>query len=145
MTLSTADLRADDDPMGKKKQGPRAGQPKRRTFTAAYKLAIVEEYESLTEPGAKGALLRREGLYHSHLIDWTRSRDAGGLDALAAKPSGPKGRSAAEKENDRLRADNERLARELAKSQAVVEIMGKLQGLLETISEGTDTDRRSTS
>ncbi|WNV92193.1 hypothetical protein RM788_04950 [Umezawaea sp. Da 62-37] len=145
MTLSTADLRADDDPMGKKKQGPRAGQPKRRTFTAAYKLAIVEEYESLTEPGAKGALLRREGLYHSHLIDWTRSRDAGGLDALAAKPSGPKGRSAAEKETDRLRADNERLARELAKSQAVVEIMGKLQGLLETISEGTDTDRRSTS
>ncbi|WP_399345261.1 IS3 family transposase [Umezawaea sp. Da 62-37] len=127
--MSTADLRADDDPMGKKKQGPRAGQPKRRTFTAAYKLAIVEEYESLTEPGAKGALLRREGLYHSHLIDWTRSRDAGGLDALAAKPSGPKGRSAAEKETDRLRADNERLARELAKSQAVVEIMKTARAL----------------
>jgi hypothetical protein len=59
---------------------------------------------------------------------------------LAAKPSGPKGKSSAEKENDQLRADNERLARELAKSQAVVEIMGKLQGLLETISESTDTD-----
>jgi transposase len=59
---------------------------------------------------------------------------------LGAKPSGPKGKSSAEKENDKLRADNERLARELAKSQAVVEIMGKLQGLLETISESTDTD-----
>lgn len=55
--LSAADLRADDEPMGKKKPGPRAGQAKRRTFTAAYKLAIVEEYERLTEPGAKGALL----------------------------------------------------------------------------------------
>jgi transposase len=145
VTLSAADLLADDGPVGKKKQGPRASQPKRRTFTAAYKLAIVEEYESLTESGAKGALLRREGLYHSHLIDWTRSRDAGGLDALAAKPSGPKAKSAEEKENDRLRADNERLVRELAKSQAVVEIMGKLQGLLETISESTDTDPMSTS
>jgi transposase-like protein len=144
VTLSVADLQADDGSVGKKKQGSRAGQAKRRTFTAAYKLAIVEEYEGLTEPGAKGALLRREGLYHSHLIDWTRSRDAGGLDALAAKPSGPKGKSSAEKENEKLRADNERLARELANSQAVVEIMGKLQGLLETISESTDTDPGST-
>ena len=138
--MSVADLQADDGAVSKKKRGSRAGQAKRRTFTAAYKLAIVEEYEGLTEPGAKGALLRREGLYHSHLIDWARSRDAGGFDALAAKPSGPRGRSSAEKETDKLRADNERLARELAKSQAVVEIMGKLQGLLETISESTDTD-----
>jgi transposase len=144
VTLSVADLQADDGPVGKKKRGSRAGQAKRRTFTAAYKLAIVEEYEGLTEPGAKGALLRREGLYHSHLIDWTRNRDAGGLGALGVKPSGPRGKSAAEKENDRLRADNERLARELATSRSVVEIMGKLQGLLETISESTDTDPRST-
>jgi transposase-like protein len=129
VTLCVADLQADDGPVGKKKRGSRAGQAKRRTFTAAYKLAIVEEYEQLTEPGAKGALLRREGLCHSHLIDWTQSRDAGGLDALGVKPLGPKGKSPAEKENDKLRADNERLARELATSQAVVEIMGKLHGL----------------
>jgi len=76
VTLSAADLQADNGQVVKKKRGSRDGQAKRRTFTAAYKLAIVEEYEQLTEPGSKGALLRREGLYHSHLIDWARSRDA---------------------------------------------------------------------
>jgi transposase len=58
---------------------PRADRPKRRTFTAEYKLAIVAEYDALTEPGARGALLRREGLYHSHIIEWRRARDAGVL------------------------------------------------------------------
>ncbi|MFF3159408.1 transposase, partial [Streptomyces sp. NPDC057910] len=122
MTLSNADLLAvvaDDEVVGKKKQGPRAGGPKRRSFTAEYKLRIVEEYERLTEPGAKGALLRREGLYHSHIIDWRTARDAGALDALAARPAGPAGppgKTAAQKENDKLQAENERLAAELAKS-----------------------------
>ncbi|GAA0597425.1 hypothetical protein [Actinomadura livida] len=54
--------------MGEKK-GPRAGRPKRRVFSPEYKLAIVEEWEQLTEPGARGALLRREGLYHCHIQD----------------------------------------------------------------------------
>ena len=47
------------------KRGPRAGQPKRRTFTAAYKLKILERYEQLEDPRERGALLRREGLYHT--------------------------------------------------------------------------------
>ena len=54
MTLSVADLRADDDVVGRK-QGPRAGRPKRRVFSPEYKLAIVAEWEQLTEPGARGA------------------------------------------------------------------------------------------
>jgi hypothetical protein len=62
--------------------GPRAEQPKRRTFTAEYKLAMVAEYDAATEPGAKGALLRREGLYSSHIIEWRRARDAGALAVL---------------------------------------------------------------
>jgi transposase len=64
VTLSSADLQArgaDDVIVGKKKRGPRADRPKRRTFTPEFKLAIVEEYERLSEPGARGALLRREG------------------------------------------------------------------------------------
>ncbi|MDX3227212.1 hypothetical protein [Streptomyces sp. ME19-01-6] len=60
---------ADDEVVGNKKLGPRAGGPKRWSFTPEHKLRIMEEYERLTEPGAKGALLRREGLYHSHIID----------------------------------------------------------------------------
>src|SRR4051812_50224765 len=57
--------------------GPRAQRPKRRTFTAEYKLAMIAEYDAATEPGAKGALLRREGLYSSHIIEWRRARGAG--------------------------------------------------------------------
>lgn len=92
MTLSSADLEAgvaDDEVVGKKKHGPRAGGPKRRSSTPEYKLRIVEEHERLTEPGAKGALLRREGLYHSHIIDWRAARDAG---AWMRRPPGRPGR-----------------------------------------------------
>ena len=54
-------------------------RPKRRTFTAVYKLEVLAEYERLTEPGAKGALLRREGLHTSHLVAWRRGRETGEL------------------------------------------------------------------
>ncbi len=64
----------DDDP---------AARPKRRRFDAAFKLAIFEEHERLTDPGAKGALLRREGLYSSHVVEWRRARDVGALKELA--------------------------------------------------------------
>ncbi|GAA3604179.1 hypothetical protein GCM10022419_105990 [Nonomuraea rosea] len=115
--------------------------PKRRSFTPEYKLAMVEAYDAATEPGAKGALLRREGLYHSHIIEWRKARDAGALNALAAKPSGPKTRkSGAEKENERLRARAERAERELAKTKAALEIMGKAHALLELLSESADND-----
>ena len=56
-----------------------AARPKRRQFSADYKLAILEEYEGITEDGGKGALLRREGLYSSHIVEWQRARDAGAL------------------------------------------------------------------
>jgi transposase-like protein len=147
VTLSNADLLAgvaDDEVVGKKKQGSRAGGPKRRTFTAEYKLRIVEEYERLTEPGAKGALLRREGLYHSHIIDWRTARDAGALDALAARPTGPPGKSAAQKENEKLQAENERLAAELAKSQKALAILGKAHELLELLSGSEDSTPKRT-
>jgi transposase-like protein len=121
-----------------------SGGPKRRSFTAEYKLRIVEEYERLTEPGAKGALLRREDLYHSHIVDWRAARDAGALGALAVKPSGPAGRTAAEKEAERLRAENERLAAELAKSQKALAILGKAHELLELLSGSEDSDSRRT-
>ena len=67
-------------------RGPRADQPKRRTFTPAYKLAVVEQYDQLTDPRERGALLRREGLYHSHIQQWREARDKGTLPALSPKP-----------------------------------------------------------
>src|SRR6266480_4163910 len=122
---------------------PRSDQPRRRSFTAEYKAAILAEYDSLTEPGAKGALLRREGLYSSHLIEWRRARDAGARAGLADKPRKPT-RGPVEVEAERLRRDNERLRAELAKTKAALDVVGKAHALLELLSESADTDPRST-
>ncbi|MEV4078088.1 hypothetical protein [Nonomuraea fuscirosea] len=67
MTLTVADLRGDltDDGQAGKGDRPRSDRPKRRSFTPEYKLAMVEAYDAATGPGAKGALLRREGLYQA--------------------------------------------------------------------------------
>jgi len=122
--------------------GPRSDQPKRRTFTAEYKLAMVAEYDAATEPGAKGALLRREGLYSSHIVEWRRARDAGALAGVADKPRRP-ARSDADREAERLRVENERLRAELAKTRAALDVVGKAHALLGLISESADTDPRS--
>src|SRR5512132_1476242 len=78
MSLAAADVgRAHDGPMGSTPD-PRADRPRRRAFTPEYKLAILAEYDQPTEPGARGALLRREGLYSSHLVERRRARRARG-------------------------------------------------------------------
>jgi transposase len=136
MTMTLADRPVDDGAVS-----PRSERPKRRTFSAEYKLGIVAEYEA-AEPGEKGALLRREGLYSSHVVEWRRARDAGALKGLAAQPRGP-GRSSEQVENDALRRDNERLARELAKTRAALEVVGKAHALLELLSESAEPDTRS--
>ena len=118
MTMTMADAPVDDGVVS-----PRAERPKRRTFTAEYKLAMVAEYDA-AEPGAKGALLRREGLYSSHVVEWRRARDAGALDGVTAKPPA-RGRSPEQTENERLQRDNDRLRRELAKTQAALDVWGK--------------------
>jgi transposase-like protein len=131
MTMTSAALlaRAQDEGVG---DDDPAVKPKRRRFTAEYKLAILEEYERLTDPGAKGALLRREGLYSSHLVEWRRARDAGALKELAAK-SRPAKRTPEQVEIERLRRRNERLEGELAKHKLALEIQGKASELLERL------------
>ena len=120
--------------------GPRAGRPVRRTFTGAYKLRIVEEYFSLTEHGARGALLRREGLYQSHVEKWQRALVRGTLAATPERASivsaGPAVvHSAGER---RLLAENARLESELARAKAVLEVVGKAHALLEILSESAE-------
>ena len=124
---------ADDDP---------AGRPRRRSFSAEYKLAILEAYDRLDEPGAKGALLRREGLYSSHIVEWRRAREVGALNALAAHGRKPK-RSPEAVEVERLRRRNERLVAELERTKTALEVMGKVHALLETLSESADSDPTS--
>lgn len=85
--------------------------------------------------------MRREGLYHSHIQDWKRLRDAGSLNALAARPTGPKPRrSEADRANEKLAAENARLADELAMTKKALAIMGKAHELLELLSESADSD-----
>jgi hypothetical protein len=103
-----------------------------------YKLDVVAEYDAAAT-GEKGAVLRREGLYSSHVIEWRRARDAGAL----AGPVRPRGRLAADPRDAqiaRLTKDKAKLEQELAKARFVVDVQAKLQALLETISEGADTE-----
>jgi hypothetical protein len=87
--MTSSDMQ--DTPAGRRAaraDGPRSSQPKRRTFTAAYKLAMIEKYDAATEPGAKGALLRGEGLYDSHISYW-RKAPTYLLASAAIPPSDP--------------------------------------------------------
>lgn len=111
---------------------------RRRTFTAQYKLDVLAEYEA-ADPGGKGAILRREGRYSSHIVEWRRLREAGALAGLG-RPRGRRPADPREAELARLRRDKQRLERELAKAQVVIDVQGKLSALLDRLSESADTD-----
>src|ERR1039457_5834923 len=116
---------------------------RRRTFTAHYKLDVVAEYDAAAT-GEKGAVLRREGLYSSHVIEWRRARDAGALAGQAR----PRGRPAADPRDAqiaRLRKEKTKLEQELATARFVVDVQAKLQALLETISKSADNEPGSSS
>jgi len=118
-----------------------APRPVRRAFTAAYRLAVVKEYEAAPR-GEKGAVLRREGLYHSHIKEWTAARDAGARSGLAdarISTKGSKGSAKDRGEVERLRAQNVRLTAQLTQTRTALDIMGKAHELLEMLSESTDT------
>jgi len=120
-----------------------AARPKRRTFSAEYKAEILAEYDSYPKGAEeRGAILRREGLYTSHISEWRKQAAAGAREGLAAKSK--KRRSAEQIELERLRAKNKRLEAELARTTTALEITGKVHALLEQLSESADTDRRST-
>ena len=104
-------------------------RPRRRRFTAAYKLAILREVDAAAEPGQVGAILRRERLYSSHLVDWRRARDRGALEALARPLGRPKPHPLA-REVERLTRQNSRLERRLATAERIIEIQGKVSELL---------------
>ena len=123
---------------GRKRPDPEVpARARRRTFTAQYKLEILAAYDAAAE-GEKGALLRREGLYSSHIVEWRRARDAGALAGLSA-PRGRPRRDARDDRIARLEQEKQQLEQELAKARFVVEVQAKLHALLETISEGADT------
>jgi transposase-like protein len=103
---------------------------KRRQFSAAYKLAVLEEVERLSEPGAIGALLRREGLYSSHLSVWRRERESGALEALGRRRGRKTKLSAEQKRVAALEARCARLQRELDQAHTIIDVQKKLCTLL---------------
>jgi len=105
---------------------------KRRTFTGEYKLRILAEADAAAaQPGAIGALLRREGLYSSHLVTWRRERQAGMLKGLTPHKRGPKSkRNPQEEEMQKLRRENQRLTEELRKAEIVIDVQKKVGALL---------------
>jgi len=115
----------------------------RRRFTSAYKLAIVREADRLAEqPGKIGALLRREGLYSSHLTKWRRLRDEGALEALS-QPRGRHPAPALEAENAHLRRRLAEAEAELEKARTVIEVQGNVSALLGQLLEprGANAER----
>jgi transposase-like protein len=98
---------------------------RRRRFTAQYKLDVLAAYDAAGQ-GEKGAILRREGLYSSHIVEWRRARDSGALAGLDRA----RGRPAADPRDaqiSRLQKENQQLGQELAKARFVVEVQAKLQ------------------
>ena len=108
---------------------------KRRKFSGAYKLRIVQEADQCSQPGEVGALLRREGLYSSHLTDWRRQVKAGQLQSGSDKKRGRKAlQSELEKEKSKLERENERLKQKLAQAEVIMAAQKKLALLLEQIA-----------
>jgi transposase len=140
MTMPTQLMqRAHDEVMAE--DGPTLPEkPRRRTFTAEYKLSVVEEYDACAGDGDKGALLRREGLYSSHIVEWRRARDAGGKSGLGQAQRKKTSRDA--KALAKANAKIERLESDLAKHKLALGIAGKAHALLEMLAESAQDEPR---
>ena len=114
-----------------------AAKPARRTFTAEKKLASLAEYDAADREG-KGALLRCEAIYTSHISQWRQARERGTLTGSA-----PRRRKTAEQvELEKLRKRNAQLEKELSKTQLALEITGKAHALLDLRSERADDEKK---
>lgn len=105
-------------------------KPVRRRFTSGYKLRIVEEADRCTDPGEVGRLLRREGLYTSHLSAWRKAARTGSLKALSEKRGRKSRRHPLEEKVRKLEREKAQLEKELKKAHLIIDVQGKVAGLL---------------
>jgi transposase-like protein len=105
---------------------------RRRQFTAEFKRKVLAEADACTKAGEIGALLRREGLYSSHLVEWRRARDSGALAGLAPRRRGPaaKVRHPLERKVVELERENARLQRRAERAEGLVELQKRVSELL---------------
>jgi len=109
-------------------------RPRRRRFSAEYKLRVLHAAEAASQPGEIGALLRREGLYTSHLTAWRKQREIGALKALS-RPRGRKPADPRDAQIASLRRRAERAEADLEKAQRVIEVQGNVSALLGELLE----------
>jgi len=102
----------------------------RRQFAPSYKAQVLAEVDRCNVPGEIGALLRREGLYSSHLTAWRQAREKGTLEALSKKRGPVKAPSEPTKEMKRLQRENERLRKQLRQAEAIIEVQKKVSEIL---------------
>ena len=120
-------------------------QAKRRTFPMEYKIRILEEADAAsTTPGGVGALLRREGLYSSHLTSWRRERQAGIQEALKPRQRGPRSeRNPLAEENQKLRRQAGQLTEKLRKAEIIIDVQKKVAALLGNPIPDVDPEEKS--
>ena len=114
-------------------------RPRRRTYTAAYKLKVLDEVAAATERGAVAVILRREGLYASHLAAWRKELRNGGVAALQKK-RGRKPAQPVDAELVRLQRENAKLSRRLAQAEAIIDVQKKVASLLGITLKTLDND-----
>jgi transposase len=115
-------------------------RPLRRRFSPSYKLRIVEEADRCTEPGEVGQLLRREGLYSSHLTTWRKAAHSGSLEALSKKRGRKPERNPLEEKVRKQEREIVRLEKELQKAHLIIDVQGKVAGLLGlSLEDGTNS------
>ncbi len=117
-----------------------ADKPSRRRFSPAYKLRILEEVDGCTEPGEVGRILRREGLYSSSLATWRKAARNGSLTALSKKRGRKPERNPLDEKVRKLERQNARLENELRKAHLIIDVQGKVAGLLGiSLDDGTNS------
>ncbi len=115
-------------------------KPSRRRFSPSYKLRILEEVDDCTEPGEVGRILRREGLYSSSLATWRKAARNGSLTALSKKRGRKPERNPLDEKVRKLERQNARLENELRKAHLIIDVQGKVAGLLGiSLDDGTNS------
>jgi len=119
--------------------------PKRRTFTAKFKLRILDETDQASDTGGVAAILRREGLYSSALTDWRRARTAGSLGALQPRHRGPQKAPANPLKAELAKANREvaALRRRLDQAEAIIAIQKKVAALLDEMEQTQERGGKS--
>ena len=114
-------------------------KPQPRRFTAEYKLSMLKEYDACDQPGEKGALLRREGIYASNISTWRRQYSQGGVEGLHEITRGPKD-DPQSRENKKLRQENEQLKKRLQQAELIIEVQKKVSQILNLELNGQEPE-----